>query len=181
MTELYKYEAVLRDLYWDQEMSMSEVAKELECSTMTIKRWLDKLDIETRNFAGNGDKPWHDEDTLRELYKEKRLSKHDIADRFGVGVRTITIWMKKHNIESRGQYEEIRKRPASHYWRNGYELSSSGFDDNDVYIHRLIAVAEHGVDKVKNMHVHHKNEIKWDNRPKNLQLMTPSEHMSHHN
>jgi hypothetical protein len=125
--ELYKYEAVLRDLYHEQKMTMAEVGKELECSASTINRWLDKLDI-----------------------------------------------------ESRGQYEEIRKRPACYYWKNGYEVSSSGFDDNDVYIHRLIAVAKYGVDEVKNMEVHHKNEIRWDNRPENLELMTPEEHMKHH-
>jgi len=48
-------------------------------------------------------------------------------------------------------------------------------------VHRLLAVAEFGTEAVKDQHVHHKNEIPWDNRPENLELLTPAEHASHHN
>jgi hypothetical protein len=50
-----------------------------------------------------------------------------------------------------------------------------------LFHHRLIAVAEHGFDAVCGNVVHHKNDIPWDNRPENLELMTLAEHTAHHN
>jgi hypothetical protein len=44
-----------------------------------------------------------------------------------------------------------------------------------------MAMSEYGYDEVKDKVVHHKNDIKWDNRPKNLELMTASEHTTYHN
>lgn len=47
--------------------------------------------------------------------------------------------------------------------------------------HRLQMVAEHGFEELIGKVVHHKNEIPWDNRPDNLELLSPSEHaMVHH-
>lgn len=46
--------------------------------------------------------PWHDEDTLRELYVEKGLSLPDIGDKLGChGGGTISYWLDKYDI-SRG-------------------------------------------------------------------------------
>jgi hypothetical protein len=50
----------------------------------------------------------------------------------------------------------------------------------DVFVHRLQAVAELGIDATRGKHVHHVNEIPWDNRIDNLELMTPAEHGRHH-
>jgi len=62
-----------------------------------------------------------------------------------------------------GQYER---------WRHHYK----GERDAPVYVHRLLAVSEYGFDAVKNKEVHHKNGIKWDNRPENIELLTVEEH-----
>jgi len=65
---------------------------------------------------------------------------------------------------------------------SGYEFWYHRCDGEleTVRVHRLVAVAEYGIDAVKNMEVHHKNEIKWDNRPGNLKLMTDSDHAKKH-
>ncbi len=34
---------------------------------------------------------------------------------------------------------------------------------DNIYIHQLLAIAEHGFDEVAGKHIHHKNGIKWDN------------------
>jgi hypothetical protein len=47
-------------------------------------------------------------------------------------------------------------------------------------VHRLLAIAEHGTDAVAGQHVHHKNGIPFDNRPENLELLSPSEHSKRH-
>lgn len=45
--------------------------------------------------------PYHDEETLRELYHVEGLSTAEIADRFGTSQSTISRWLSRHGIETR--------------------------------------------------------------------------------
>jgi len=44
-------------------------------------------------------KPYHQEETLREMYKEQLMSVAEIADEFDVAGSTIYTWLKKNDIE----------------------------------------------------------------------------------
>jgi 5-methylcytosine-specific restriction endonuclease McrA/predicted transcriptional regulator len=58
-------------------------------------------------------RPYHDEDTLRELYVERGLSSMDIADRFGVSYAAITDSLRRNGIEVRSTKATHRqKAPA---------------------------------------------------------------------
>lgn len=46
----YKDADTLRELYVEKRLSQSEVADELNCSTATVCRWLEKSGIESRSF-----------------------------------------------------------------------------------------------------------------------------------
>lgn len=63
---------------------------------------------------------------------------------------------------------------------NGYERASAWNHEkrgnDDVYIHRLLAVSMIGIDSVKGKDVHHINGISWDNRPENIEVISKSEH-----
>jgi uncharacterized protein YjcR len=119
---------------------------------------------------------YHDEDVLRELYWEKGMSLKEIGEKFDTGSTTINTWMKKNGIDRRTAAQD---KPV-HYRTDdsGYERwrhNTNGIKYG-VAVHRLVKVAEEGLEAVKGMEVHHKNRIPWDNRPSNLELVTPQEH-----
>lgn len=127
-----------------------------------------------------------DPGTLEELYHEKGLSLHQIADRSAVSHSTIRRRMEQFGIKRR---ERAKSVPYANFRtdREGYERWEQGGgpeksqDSITVLVHRLVAVAEHGVDVVAGRVVHHENGIPWDNRPENLVIMDWGEHTTHHN
>jgi len=99
---------------------------------------------------------------------------------FGVSRTTVYRWMKRHDIKSR----TTGRGPAYFHTNNfGYEYWQCTVmgEKEAVPVHRLLMVAEHGFHAVAEADVvHHRNEIPFDNRPKNLELMGKGEHQRHH-
>jgi len=60
-----------------------------------------------------------------------------------------------------------------------YEYFRGQQNSDYVPLHRLVAVAEYGIEEVKEKHVHHKNGVRFDNRPSNLELMSDVDHTLH--
>jgi transposase len=126
---------------------------------------------------------YRNEDVLKEMYIERGMSMLEIAREFDVMDGTIHQWLKRHGIETRSREESIKRAGCNFRTNtNGYEEWYTDIDCERYHIkhHRLLAVAKYGVEYVKDMDVHHKNEIKWDNRFENIELMTVSEHRSLH-
>ena len=134
------------------------------------------------------DRPWDDGDLLRRLYIDDSLSMSQIAKGWSCSPSTVRKYLNEHGIPKRSRAEAAQawrgtrnKIPLSVHtqgtmcWQTG-----DGEDRYTVYVHRLLAVAEWGFDAVCEMDVHHKNEIRWDNRPDNLELLSHSDHTIHH-
>lgn len=113
-------------------------------------------------------------DLVEELYVERRWSGERIAEETGVSFNTVYDWLDRYGFER--HYGKPRTSDSTA--TGGYEIIHG--DGSSIPVHRLVAVAEYGIDAVKGMHVHHKNNIPWDNRPENLQLLTPAEHTRLH-
>lgn len=134
-------------------------------------------------------KPWNDGELLRRLYREERMPMTQIADRWDCSPTTVRDWVERHGIEkwTRSQACQLghghspysvpfqTHTTGAEVWRHSHNCES-----NMVYVHRLLAVAEFGFDAVDDNVVHHKNHVRWDNRPENLELMDHGDHTVHH-
>jgi transcriptional regulator with XRE-family HTH domain len=131
---------------------------------------------------------------MHRLYVEQKKTTREIAGRFGCSNGTISRWLENHNIETREnwkdgvekarevnrvEYVQLRTLPSGYeYWAS--KEGENGQVNKILYVHRLLAVSEHGFEKVIDSDVHHINGIPWDNRPENLELMDPESHGSLH-
>lgn len=126
-------------------------------------------------------KPWKDGELLRELYLDDRMSMNQIRKRWDCSINTVSTWLDKYGIEKRSRsqskMDDLYDISFYHHTR-GYEILRP--PDGFVLVHRLLAVAEYGFDAVCGMDVHHKNEIPWDNRPDNIELVAPDKHARRH-
>lgn len=134
---------------------------------------------------------YRDPDLLETLYVEYGLTTREIADRLNCSNGTVSRWLDRFDIETRANWTagveaarranrvervKLRQLPAGYeYWH------SKEWEDGDrvtkaAYVHRLLAVAEHGFDAVADTQVHHKNGIPWDNRAENIELLSAEEH-----
>ena len=132
------------------------------------------------------DKPYTDEELMRELYEEQRLSMVKIAEKFDCSPTTVRTWLDKFGVDRRSRSLSVSLghsggviRVPFYTHKRGHEMWRAE-DDSFIPVHRLQAVAEWGLEAVKDKHVHHKNGIPWDNRIENLELLSNSEHQKEH-
>lgn len=132
------------------------------------------------------EKPYRDEYVIRELYVNQKRSASEVGRILDCSKDTVSKYCDEFGIERRGVAEASRlanmKLPHVRTTPHGYESVQDGFfgGNNRVYIHRLLAVAEFGFDKVCGSVVHHVNGVPWDNREENIEVHTNSDHASMH-
>lgn len=128
--------------------------------------------------------PWRDESLLHELYRKQDLSTNEIADKLGCHQATVWKWMDRFEIPRRSAYEAATNRrlhPAV-FTDRGYVICAANYrgSTDTVGVHRLVMVAECGFDAVAGKHAHHRNGVRFDNRPSNLELLDRGEHARLH-
>jgi transposase-like protein len=172
--------------YIEERKTFEEIADEWGTHPRTIGKYIHRHNIPTRNKGDYDGGPWRDRDTLYQKYVVERKHQSEVADELGCDQQTVSRWLRRHGIATRppGQL----KHPRFGLNTNGYEVAqtySTVYDfEARVPIHRLIALME-GELEVEEFYdeeviVHHKNKLRWDNRPENLEVMTNSEHAKHH-
>lgn len=125
--------------------------------------------------AYNGDP----EKALYEWYWEERMTTREIATEFNIPRDGLREVFRRFDIKTRRTGDHAQYR--TNY--NGYESWRSKDPDGverSMKVHRLLAVAEFGVEAVKGNVVHHKNGIKWDNRSGNIEPMGERKHLQEH-
>lgn len=125
------------------------------------------------------EQPYHDKEVMEFLYLEEEMAQTAMSNLFGCSQSSIGTWLEKHKIPKRSFSEALRVNRRDHV---PVQTTSHGYvawweKSHTVYVHRLLAVAEHGFDAVTSDHdIHHKNGIKWDNRPDNIEVRTHADH-----
>jgi len=175
----WKDEAWLREQYINQDLKSTEIAEQVGVHRSTVSNVLREFGI--RDEKVESETPWRSKKLLERLYVEEQRTTIEIANRLGCSNETISYWLRKHDISTR------MSLPHFHTNAYGYEYIRHTVNGElaQVPVHRLVAVAT-GVldaDKLKDSSVvvHHRNNISWDNRPKNLEAMDSREHSSIHN
>lgn len=113
----WKHEEWLRGQYSDRQKSIYQIADEQDCDEKTIRNWLAEHEIETRgpserHPASRKERPYRDEQWLRNQYEEQGKSADVIADSVGVSPATIRRWVEHHEIEKRTMAESRRRTEA---------------------------------------------------------------------
>lgn len=152
--EDYRDRDWLYEKYHGERLSSADIADLCDCHKSTILRWLDEHGIEKRTQSEATEAEWEGDEERRE---EFRLNVQPLGARAGGWRRRVMPF---------GTTKEGYEKWKS----NGEEFS----------VHRLLAIAEYGADAVAGKHVHHRNELKWDNRPSNIELRDPGDHVRHH-
>lgn len=187
--EPWKDKELMLRMYEEEGYTYAEMADHFGCSDGTVSSWMKKHradELRERVEVEIPDEyPYRDEKLMRHLYQDKEFSTVEISAILDCSSGAVMKWMDKLGIQTRSRSEGVSiasggSKPLYYYTmkRRGYEAISTV--DENLYIHRLAAVAWYGFDAVVNNHVHHKNEIPWCNTQWNLELLDAGSHMSHH-
>lgn len=186
-------EAWVRDQYVDQERSTIEMAAELGCTPGNVQIALRRFGIKARGRWSDRWKPKTCERCGVEFIPSGPAAKF-CSDECRLGKRVCTnpscrkefvsLWQSRAHNNPQGYcsrkcwYQHKRDEGKGGRWKNadGYVLIFIGkgepgtHPDGRILEHRYVMQEMLGRPLVEGENVHHKNGIKDDNRPENLEL-----------
>lgn len=150
-------EARLRDMYVSQKLSTRQIAALLDVSSNTAAAWCREIGVTMRTaaecFAGIAPSP----QAIAASVAARR--KHILPNRHGgVGYKMRT-----------DGYVYILRPEHPGATKDGYVLE-----------HRLVAEQLLGRSLRADEDAHHKNGVRHDNRPENIEVLQHSQHIKHH-
>ena len=103
-------EDVLRELYWDKELTIQEIAGKSSVTNNAILYQMKKNNIERRDSPQKKNKnaKWRDKSLLRDLYWNEGLSIQEIADKVDTNSSDVWKQMEKNGIERRKGQRNIK-------------------------------------------------------------------------
>lgn len=122
-------EELLNELYWSQNLSLSQIARKFNVSTTLILYKMKQKGVPRRNFSQShmGNVPWNkgkncrrillNPEELQKLYWQKKISLQKIAEKFGCCEQTVETAMKENGIPIRHgseahKYKKVKKHSA---------------------------------------------------------------------
>jgi hypothetical protein len=142
---------VLAEQYWERGRSTVDIARDLGVKSNTVQHYMDQAGIARRSFSECKKKMWSEEG-----FRERMIRENNSMWRGGRCKINgyVLVLMPEHPDATKA----------------GYILE-----------HRLVMEKMVGRRLRPEERVHHRNHVKTDNRPENLELFSnPAEHTNHH-
>jgi len=136
--KLYQDEEWLREKYWDEELSIRQIASLAECSGSIIRQWMKRFDIPSRGYIEANCKRWEsyasntlhcDKEWLERKYWDEGLSMRTMAQIANCSRAAIGRWMDKYDIPRRLYNESLSLDTEwlrRKYWDEGLTLAQIG-------------------------------------------------------
>lgn len=164
----YKNRDWLYRKYCVEKLSIPKIADLGNNSTDTIYRWMKKFNIETRKPNPGFSGKHHSEKAKQRMREANRGKKMSLASRKKMSKAQMgeknNRWKGGRKIDANGYVYILKKDHPKASW-DGY-----------VAEHRLVMEKVLGRYLRKGEIPHHKNEVEGDNRPENLEILSPSKH-----
>lgn len=168
----YKNPEVLRQAY-EACGSLLKTAEHFGVSKKLILVYLQRYSIERRAMKKEIDLAEYSR------LKEKGLSMEEMAQSLGVSAPTL-----RSRLTEAGMKSDSYHKGGIRTWSGYIKLHRPNHPRADAkgYVHEHTLVMEEHLGRflADNELVHHRNEVKNDNRLENLELMDKWEHKSHH-
>lgn len=98
----------------ERGLSFEEIGNRLGTTGSDVGRWMRKLGLDTSRISP--EHPWHDAETLRELYWGRGLDMGEIGDELGCSRITIREWMDELGIETRSVIRDPPEELTGEGW-----------------------------------------------------------------
>lgn len=171
MNREYRDEEKLREALKQHDWNLPDTAEYFGVSNQTINDWCERHEIPK--------KPYSVKENLVKYYIEEGMSAKETGEILYGSEHSVLDWLRRHDLPVE---KSCKEKPPHYRTHQGYEVWSVTYQDSsfDVAVHRLACVAWFGLEEVKGKVVHHKNDISWDNREENLELLTNAQHSRMH-
>ena len=174
---------VLEYLYYEQKQPWTKIAKTLNIRYQEFQKIRDYWDWEYLDYEEYlPDKKYKDENRLRRLHHDEKLSLEEIGRRFGTSGTVIAYWMKKHDIQVINHHKkaEFVLALSDNHPYPALKLNRDKEGRSYILEHQMVMLAEgrsvKDVFSIYDYEIHHKNRHKCDNRPSNLQMIPKGMH-----
>jgi len=112
---------ILEKMYWENGMSIYEIAEEIGVSKSTVSNFLHYYGIPIRSMSQRGlfgtgqyDVEIPPKSLLEQYYLQEKMTQQEIADILKVSQRVLRGWFSAYNIPTRSVSERLHIRQANH-------------------------------------------------------------------